>query len=114
MFIYLGKYRVTQKKTELTKSLITPEMLFSWKQNFSWIMYNLCSQHLQNFNSVQQKHFVLQPLKDMFQIRPPALKADLDSPGQIPNDPPALLLTLMAALRSGMVLRLCSYILALR
>ena len=34
-------------------------------------MYNLCSQHLQSFNSVQQKLFVLQPLKDMFQM--PAL-----------------------------------------
>ena len=33
-------------------------------------MYNLCSQHLQNFNFVQQKFFVLQPLKDLFQIRP--------------------------------------------
>ena len=34
-------------------------------------MYNLCSQHLQSLNSVQQKLFVLQPLKDinMFQMR---------------------------------------------
>ena len=31
-------------------------------------MYNLCSQHLQNFFSVQQKLFVLQPLKNLFQI----------------------------------------------
>ena len=59
------------KKTELTKSLITPEILFSLKQKFYGIMYNLCSQHLQSFNSVQQKLFVLQPLKDMFQM--PAL-----------------------------------------
>ena len=64
-------YRVTQKKTELTKSLITPEILFSLKQKFYGIMYSLCSQHLQSFNSVQQKLFVLQPLKDMFQM--PAL-----------------------------------------
>ena len=43
-------------------------------------MYNICSQHLQSLNSVQQKLFVLQPLKDMFQMRPPALQADLDLP----------------------------------
>ena len=73
-------YRVTQKKTEITKSLITPEMLFSLKQKLSWIMYNLCSQHLQSLKSVQQKLFVLQTLKDMFQMRPLALKADLDLP----------------------------------
>ena len=54
-------------------------------------MYNLCSQHLQSLNSVQQKLFVLQPLKDMFQMHPPALQADLDSPGKVLNDPPALL-----------------------
>ena len=54
-------------------------------------MDNPCSQHLRNFNSVQQKLFVLQPLKDLFQIRPLALKAELDSPGKVPNDPPALL-----------------------
>lgn len=53
-------------------------------------MYNLCSQHLQSLNSVQQKLFVLQPLKDMFQMRAPALQADLDSPGKVLNDPPAL------------------------
>ena len=51
-------------------------------------MYNLCSQHLQSLNSVQQKLFVLQPLKDMFQMRAPALQADLDSPGKVLNDPP--------------------------
>ena len=54
-------------------------------------MYNLCSQHLQSLNSVQQKLFVLQLFKDLFQICPPALKADFDSPGKVPNDPPALL-----------------------
>lgn len=54
-------------------------------------MYNLCSQHLQSLNSVQQKLVVLQPLKDMFQMRAPALQADLDSPGKVLNDPPALL-----------------------
>ena len=54
-------------------------------------MYNLCSQHLQNFNSVQQKLFVLQPLKDLFKFLPPALQADLDSPAKDPNAPPALL-----------------------
>ena len=61
-------YRVTKKKkknkktkTELTKSLTTHEMLFSLKQKFYRIMYNLCSQHLQSINSVQQKLFVLQP-----------------------------------------------------
>ena len=80
-----------KKKTELTKSLIIPEMLFSLKQKFYRIMYNLCSQHLQNFNSVQQKLFVLQLLKDLFQIHPLALQADLDLLGKIPNDPPALL-----------------------
>ena len=37
------KYRVTQKKSKLTKNLITPEMLLSLKQKFSWIMYNLCT-----------------------------------------------------------------------
>ena len=79
------------KKTELTKSLITPEILFSLEQKFSWIMYNLCSQHLQSLNSVQQKLFALQPLKDMFQMRPLALQVDLDLLGKIPNDPPALL-----------------------
>ena len=41
-------------------------------------MYSLCSQHLQSFNSEQQKLSVLQPLKDMFQMRLPALQADLD------------------------------------
>ena len=66
------------KKTELTKSLITPEILFSLKQKFYGIMYNLCSQHLQSLNSVPQKLFVLQPLKDMFQMRAPALQADLN------------------------------------
>ena len=40
-------------------------------------MYNLCSQHLQNINSVQQKLFVLQPLKDMFQMRPPGVASRL-------------------------------------
>ena len=54
-------------------------------------MYNLCSQHLLSLNSVQQKLFVLQPLKDMFQMCAPALQADLDSPGKVLNDPPALL-----------------------
>ena len=54
-------------------------------------MYKICSQHLQNFNSVQLKLFVLQPLKDLFQIRPPALQAALDSPGKILSDPPVLL-----------------------
>ena len=54
-------------------------------------MYNLCSQHLQNFNSVQQKLIVQQPLKDLFEIRPPALKTDLDLHGKVPNDPPAFL-----------------------
>ena len=34
-------------------------------------MYNLCFLHLQSLNSVQQKLFVLQPLKDMFQNRSP-------------------------------------------
>ena len=82
---------MTQKKTELTKSLITPEILFSLKQKFYGIMYNLCSQHLQSLNSIQQKLIVLQPLKDMFQMRAPALQADLDSPGKVLNDPPALL-----------------------
>ena len=43
-------------------------------------MYNLCSQHLQSLNSVQQKLFVLQLFKDMFQMRPPTLQADLDLP----------------------------------
>ena len=43
-------------------------------------MYNLCSQHLQSLNSVQQKVFILQPLKDMFQMRPPILQGDLDLP----------------------------------
>ena len=84
-------YRVTQKKTELTKSLITPEILLSLKQKFYGIMYNLCSQHLQSLNAIQQKLFVLQPLKDMFQMPAPALQADLDSPGKVLNDPPALL-----------------------
>ena len=54
-------------------------------------MYNLCSQHLQSLNAIQQKLFVLQPLKDMFQMPAPALQADLDSPGKVLNDPPALL-----------------------
>ena len=44
-------------------------MLFRLKQKFYRIMYNLCFSHLQSFNSVQQKLFVLQPLKDMFQNR---------------------------------------------
>ena len=54
-------------------------------------MYNICSQQLQSLNSVQQKLFVLQPLKDMLQMRPPA--------GKVPNDPHALSLemALMAA-----------------
>ena len=43
-------------------------------------MYKLCSQHLQSLNSVQQKLFVLQPLKDLFQMRPLALQADLALP----------------------------------
>ena len=43
-------------------------------------MYSIYSQHLQRFNSVQQKLFVLQPLKDMFQMRLSALQADLDLP----------------------------------
>ena len=43
-------------------------------------MYNLCSQHLQSLHSVHQKLFVLQPLKDMFQMRPPPLQADMDLP----------------------------------
>ena len=43
-------------------------------------MYNLCSQHLQSLDFVQQKLFVLQPLIDMFQMRHPALQADLDLP----------------------------------
>ena len=63
-------------------------MLFSLKQKFYGVMYNLCSQHLQSLNSVQQKLFVLQPLKDMFHMRAPALQADLDSPGKVLNDPP--------------------------
>ena len=33
-------------------------------------MYKLCSQHLQSLNSVQQKLFGLQPLKDLFQMHP--------------------------------------------
>ena len=53
------KLELVKKKKELTKSLLTPEMLFSLKQKFYQIMHNLCSQHLQNFNSVQQKLFVL-------------------------------------------------------
>ena len=40
-------------------------------------MYMLCNQHLQSLSYVQQKLFVIQPLKDLFQIRPPALQADL-------------------------------------
>ena len=60
------------KKIELTKSLTTHEILFRLKQKFYRIMYNLCSQHLQSLNSVQQKLIVLQPLKDMFQNRSPA------------------------------------------
>ena len=48
-------------------------------------MFNLCSKHLQSFISVQQKFFVLQPFKEMFQMRPPALQADLDSPGKVPS-----------------------------
>ena len=32
-------------------------------------MFNLCKQHLQSINSVQQKFFVLQPFKDMIQMR---------------------------------------------
>ena len=65
-------------------------------------MYNLCSQHLQNFNSVQQKLFVPQPLKDMFQMRPPALQADLDLPGKVPSSSlgMALMAAVIAALRS--------------
>ena len=52
----------------------------------NYSMFNLCCQHLQSLNSVQQKLFVLQPLKDMFQMRPPE-----EVPGKVPNDPPALL-----------------------
>ena len=62
-------------------------MLFSLKQKFLWIMYKLCSQHLQSFKSVQQKLSCLQPLKDLFQIHPPALQIDLNLPGKFPNDP---------------------------
>ena len=54
-------------------------------------MYNLCFSHLQSLNSVQQKLFVLQPLKDMFKMRPLALQVNLNSPGKVLNDPPALL-----------------------
>ena len=61
-----------KKKTELTKSLTTHEMLFRLKQKFYRIMYSLCFPHLQSLNSVQQKLFNLQPLKDMFQNRSPA------------------------------------------
>ena len=44
-------------------------MLFSLKQKFYRIMlYNLSSQTLQSLNSVHQKLFVLQPLKNMFQM----------------------------------------------
>ena len=53
-------------------------------------MYSLYSQHLQSLNSVQQNLFVLQTLKDMFQMRSPALHADLDSFGKVPFDPPPL------------------------
>ena len=72
LFVYSTGWHTKKKpkKTELTNSLITPEMLFSLKQKFSWIMYNLCSQYLQSLNSVLQKLFVLQPLKDMFKMRP--------------------------------------------
>ena len=62
----------TQKKPELTKSLTTHELLFRLKQKFYRIMYKLCCQHLQSLNSVRQKLFVLQPLKDMFQNCSPA------------------------------------------
>ena len=71
-------------------------MLFSLKQKFYGVLYNLCSQHLQSLNTVQQKLFVLQPLKDMFQMRAPALQADLNLPGKVLNDPPALLSPLWA------------------
>ena len=43
-------------------------------------MHKLCCQHPHSLNSVQQKLFVLQPLKDLFQMRPPALQANLDLP----------------------------------
>ena len=58
--------------TELAKSLTTHELLFRLKQKFYRIMYKLFCQHLQSLNSIQQKLFVLQPLKDMFQNRSPA------------------------------------------
>ena len=95
-------------------------MLFSLKQKFYRIMYNLCSQHLQNFNYVQQKLFVLQSLKYFSQTRSPALQADLDLPGKVPNDPAALLsqdgsdgcCDGCLEVRDG--LGLCSYTLSLR
>ena len=45
-------------------------------------MYNVSSQHLQSLNSLQQKLFVLQLLKDMFQMCTLSLQADLDSHGK--------------------------------
>ena len=46
-------------------------------------MYKLCSEHLQSLNSVQQKLFVLQTLKDLLQMRPTALQEDLEDSAKI-------------------------------
>ena len=40
-------------------------------------MFNLCCQYLQSLNSVQQKLFVLQLLKDRFQMYPPGVAGRL-------------------------------------
>ena len=84
-------YRVTQKKTVITKTRITSIILFRSTQNFSYIRSSLCSKHLQNFKSVQQKLFVSRALQNVLQMSSPALQAHLDPAGKVLDDPPAFL-----------------------
>ena len=76
-------------------------------------MFNLCSQHVQSINSVQQKFFVLQPFKDMFQMRPRRCRQTWIRQAKFPLEM-GLMAIVMAALRSGMVWGLCLHTLSLR
>jgi len=76
------KYRVTQKKTIITKNRITSEIVFKLTQNFSYIMLSLHSRHLQSFKSVLQKLFVSLALKKCAPNELPGAAGTFGSSGQ--------------------------------
>jgi len=49
-------YKVTQKKTVITKNRVTSKILFRLTQNFSYIRSSLCSRHISKVSSLHYKN----------------------------------------------------------